>query len=573
VPPERRIGRLGRHTTAVLAMAALCAADPTPTDPLAGFELALAAAESSLQKGDVAGAETRYRAALFEGWMVLGTVERLDRDAKAARAAFEQAALLAPEDRGAQQAMAGAQLQTGDAAGAVEVLSALAARDAQDVETRRLLAKALAAAGKVDQAVRTLDEAAAAARDPEALFLVAAEYAWLKRSGPAERLFARLLAERPLPQTHVLIGRTWRDAGDYDRARAHLQKALAQDPRVRRAHYYLGMVALADARVGPERLERAITELRAELKLAPADALAQDQLGVALLDTGRAAEALSAFEAAVAAEERSLHLQHLGTALLALERPQDAAAALFRALERAGEEDGPEAEQEKIHYQLGLALRKVGRTDEAATHLAEARRLAAIPRTAEPQAALALMEGSPLGELTRTQRRDVAQRVKAGLARASMNMGVMRVQARDFPAGAAFFERAAALQPDLPRVQYALGVAWFNAGRYDKALEPLARAAAEQPDSAELLVVLGQAHAEQGDDAAAVDVLTRALRLKPEVPEANATLGLIHLRQGRLPEAEAALRAELQLRPGDAAVQQNLALVLERRGQHAPEAP
>ena len=57
---------------------------------------------------------------------------------------------------------------------------------------------------------------------------------------------------RPIPQTHVLIGRAYRDAGEYERARAELQRPLAQDPGVRRAHYYLGMVALADAKTGPK---------------------------------------------------------------------------------------------------------------------------------------------------------------------------------------------------------------------------------------------------------------------------------------------------------------------------------
>ena len=64
-------------------------------------------------------------------------------------------------------------------------------------------------------------------------------------------LFAQALAARPLPQLHVLIGRAYRDAGEYERARTHFRSALSQDPRVRHAHYYLGMTALADEEAGP----------------------------------------------------------------------------------------------------------------------------------------------------------------------------------------------------------------------------------------------------------------------------------------------------------------------------------
>ena len=55
---------------------------------------------------------------------------------------------------------------------------------------------------------------------------------------------------------------------------------------MRRAHYYLGMVTLADARTGPDRLAQASAEFREELKLAPEDPLTNDQLGLALLEAG-----------------------------------------------------------------------------------------------------------------------------------------------------------------------------------------------------------------------------------------------------------------------------------------------
>ena len=527
-----KVCRLG--STVVLLLSGLLtrgigAAEP---DPLAALDLALAAAESSLQKGDLPGAETRYREALFEGWMVLGTLERLERRPPAARAAFQQAVLLAPDDRGAQQALAGAHLQAGEAAAAVAVLSALAARDANDVETRRLLAKARAAAGDLEGAVRTLDEAAA--RRPRAgSGLPAGGRVCLAEEGGRGGAPLRTPA-RSAPHP--------RDARP-DRAHVPRRGRLRPRPRPPPGGAGAGPPACGARTTtwawcrwrthvrGRNGSSSAVAEFRAELKIAPGDALTLDQLGSALLDSGRPAEAQAAFEAAVAAQGRALHLQHLGASLLALDRPGDAAAVLRRALARARRRTRTQAEREKIHYQLGLALRKLGLAEEASSHLAEARRLSARPAedAGNRRCRWWRCHRWPSSPARSAARPPAAS--AAGWRRASMNLGVMRVQARDFTAAAALFEQAAELKPDLPRVQYALGIAWFNARRYDKAAGPLARALEEQPDSAELNVVLGQAQAELGDYAAAAEALQRALRLKPDVAEANGTLGAIHLKQ------------------------------------------
>ena len=141
--------------------------------------------------------------------------------------------------------------------------------------------------------------------------------------------------------------------------------------------------------------ERAIAEFRAELALAPEDALASDQLGSALLEAGRPAEALPAFEAAARGEARFLYLFHLGRCQLALDRPRDAARRCVARSRLAGEQGAGDSDVEKIHYQLGLGLRKLGATEEAATHLAEAP--AARPRAA----AAGADHGPPVGHAHR----------------------------------------------------------------------------------------------------------------------------------------------------------------------------
>ena len=85
----------------------------------------------------------------------MGTLERLEERLPEARDAYGQARPFAAGSRQGLQSLAGGYLEMGEAAPAVEILTALAGQDARDVETRRLLARALLAAGQPDQAVQS----------------------------------------------------------------------------------------------------------------------------------------------------------------------------------------------------------------------------------------------------------------------------------------------------------------------------------------------------------------------------------------------------------------------------------
>jgi tetratricopeptide (TPR) repeat protein len=513
----------------------------------------MAGAEMSLQQADLRTAEGLFREAVFQGWLLVGALESVERRAPEARHAIADAALFATGDRDGGHALAAAHLRLGEPARAVEILEGLAAQDPRDGETRRLLGRALAAAGQRERAEAALAEAARlASTDPELAFHVAADFLWLKKPAQAEPLFARVLAARPIPQTRVLVARAYRDSGEYDRARAALEAALAQDPRVRRAHYYLGMVALADPRTGPERLEKAMQEFRAELALAPGDPAASDQLGLALLESERAADALPALEAAVRGEERSLHYLHLGRALLALGRTAESAAASRRALELALEHGGRESDIGRIHYQLGLALRRMGATQEATQHLAEAQRRAGADPANDSG------DPGPLAEIPLAQRQALKRRARAAVARAFFNLGVIQVQdtrpmeAKErFARAAAFFERAAAIDPDFPQLSSSLGVAYFNARMFEEATVPLERAVAASPEDAGLKRLL----ATSWINTAAWD---KAAALLADDPgrAADASLqfayGLALLRGGRAAEAAPILEALLAADPQSA---------------------
>ena len=258
--------------------------------PAAALERAVAAAETSLREGHLETAESRSRVALMEGWLLLGRLAAAEGRMSEAAEALRRATDAAPADR--------------------------------DPPTRRRLARALAAGGRRDDARRELLGAAAAApADLELAFALAGDHLALGDADAAARLFARVLEARPIAQTHVLVGRAYRDARLFDRARAELQAALRRDARARRAHYYLGTVAVKEK--GLAGLPEAIEEFGAELTLAPGDPLASLELGVALVESQRAAEALPALEtAARSGPDDPRTLAYLGRAQLRLDRPK-----------------------------------------------------------------------------------------------------------------------------------------------------------------------------------------------------------------------------------------------------------
>ena len=549
----------------------------TAAELLEPIDRAMALAEASLRAGERQMAESRYRSAAFDAWMLAGSLHVADGRLTEARDAFQHASRAVANADAALKSLAVVHLQLKAGAEAVAILTGLSARAPTDLQIRRLLAEALTASGQPEQAVQTLEEAHAAAPDhPEIMFLLAAGYLQLKKTDAAVRLFDTVASARPIPQTWVLIGRTYRDFRLFDRARAALNTALEQDPTTRRAHYYLGTLAIMSE--GDVPLAEAIGEFRAELKLAPEDPIVNLRLGMALADARQEAAALQPLGLAARLAPSAVAFHHLGRCELALGRAADAVTSLRRALELA--KDDAASRVVRIHYQLALALRQTGAEADAAEHFAAAKagserqtdaereRLARylddVSDGAAPGSAAPLALESPLSGVTPAVRKAAAQDVRTVLARALMNLGVMRVQAQQFPRAAEFLEQAAAVDPDFPQVQYALGAARFNAKQYGTAAEALARARAADPANAGLRRMLALAHFNTGAYREAADLLASD-EGRASDPSLQYTYGLALVRSDRAAEAEDVFtrmladhgdRAELHVILGQAHAQQ-----------------
>ncbi len=397
---------------------------------------------------------------------------------------------------------------------------------------------------------------------PEVLFSLATAYLRQRRLEAATPLLAELTVARPIPQTHVLIGRIYRDHGHYELARQALGAALEMDSSVRRAHYYLGTVDLLSE--GRGRIEEAIAHFQAELKVDPDDPTVNLYLGIGLVESRRHEEALAPLETAArsASTERDA-LQFLGRSYLALDRPEEAVAALRRALELARVAamaapagvfvDLGESQLSSMHYQLALALRRTGKAEEAATHFAQARehsaKLAESSRESlsryledEVQQSAPSSLGPPLefptlAGLGPVQRQELRRRISTDLARCYLNLGVLKTREGRFAGAAQLFAAGAELDPDFPQLQYSLGVALFNSERFDEATVPLARALDENPENFELRRMLALAYLNSEEYGQAVELLRSDAERKSN-RSLEYAYGLALVRSGAAAEAE-----------------------------------
>ncbi len=533
--PSRQFAYAGCCALAILSAPAAgdgSASSPAVGVPAASFAAAIVRAEAALGADERQIAESELRTALLEGWLLLGSLAIEAGDLDRAGEAFEMAGEVAVETRRALTLLALTRLEQGREDEALGLLRKLVVERPDDLAARRLFARALSAAGRHDEALSELEQLQALAPDDlENRFLLAMAQLRRDRIDAAQPHLDHLVQERPIPQTHVLIGRVLRDFGFYPEARAALSRALDMDPEVARAHYYLGTLDLLDQ--GRGMLAEAMEHFAAELRISPEDPSSNLYLGIGLVEDRRHDEAIPHLEAAArgGAPERDT-FQFLGRSYLALGRHEEAIGAFRRALDLASEaaQEAPpgvqldlgESQVASLHYQLALALRRAGKEAEAAPHFEASKRSSATvarnsreilrryleseTSTAKP-ASTSLFGDSPLSQLDPEARERLEREVVQNVARSYFNLGVLRLQKRQHARAAALFEQAAGLDSNFPGLQHSLGVARFNAGQFGQATGPLAAALAGDPASAELRRMLALAALNSGDPEQAAELL------------------------------------------------------------------
>jgi len=240
--------------------------------------------------------------------------------------------------------------------------------------------------------------------------------------------------------TETNLGSAFHEAGRYDEAVAHYEKAAALEPDYAPAYNNLGVTLRAQGRVDAaiaayekglaleddypdlhynlanalleqNRADEAAAHLRQSLTGEPASAATHNNLGMALAAKGQHEQAAAEFRAAIAFEPGSvLAHRNLGNVLASMGRGAEALAALERAVTL-------DPKDAQAAYDLGSLLLEAGRFPEAATRFEAA--LAVNPRSVETL----------------------------------NNLGIALASQGRLREAAALFERALAIQPDFEDAQ------------------------------------------------------------------------------------------------------------------------
>ncbi len=263
----------------------------------------------------------------------------------------------------------------------------------------------------------------------------------------------------------------------YDNSRGNVRNPNDPPRRVRsgdRSTDEMGSLSL-QVRTRDERDRALLAEATARdlLAVAPDSPRDLNNLGNALADLGRPAEALPYYHRALAlAPDLDDVRYNLGIALAALDRPAEAIAE-FRHVLRLNPEHAA------AHNNLGRSLLSLGRTDEA---------IAGFRRAAELQPSLAV---------------------------AHFNLGNALLSLGQHAAAAASYRTALRVDPGHAMAHNNLGTALHLLGRIEEAADAYRAALAREPDHVEAHTNLGIALAEIGRRDEALAHWRRALEIDP----------------------------------------------------------
>ncbi|HVF51906.1 MAG TPA: tetratricopeptide repeat protein [Pyrinomonadaceae bacterium] len=280
-------------------------------------------------------------------------------------------------------------------------------------------------------------------------------------------------------------------------------------------------------------------EWREALRVAPEDARAWVNLGVAMQRQGRVQEAVEAWQRASAIDPK-LPGAHFNAGL-ALSRAGEFARAvgpLRRALEL-------EPENEAARRALALSLVGVERFQEASREIA--RLLARAPR----DASLLELAAQSFMRQRRYAEASVVLRRRLDLPGATGQMWAQYGDALDgagrTSAAVEAYERAVALAPEVNATRYGLGYLYWKSLRYDEAERVLLELLKRDPADARAAYTLGDLYLAKGDAPRSLPLLELAARVYPKEFDARFALGRALLSTGETARAIAELRAAVAL--------------------------
>ena len=150
---------------------------------------------------------------------------------------------------------------------------------------------------------------------------------------------------------------------------------------------------------------------------------------------------------------------------------------------------------------------------------------------------------------------------------ALQNLGTIEYTRGKLPAALSLYERARAVEPDLPDVWNGIGLVHARTGRHAEAIAAFERVLSLDPRNAEAARNLGSVLAASGRRDEAIQAYERAIAAAPAMLEAREDVAVLMATAGRLADAEVQLREAVRIAPGSPTAHLRLAMTLGAQGR------
>ena len=201
------------------------------------------------------------------------------------------------------------------------------------------------------------------------------------------------------------------------------------------------------------------------------------------------------------------------------------------------------------HNNIGTALARQGRTEDAVDHYLQALRIKPDYLKAHFNLAFALEKQDRTNESIAHYLE--ALRIKPDYVEAHYNLGSVFYKQGHLKEAVVHYLEALRIQPDYAEAHSNLGNAFYKQGRINEAIEHYLEALRIKPDQTNLHINLGAALMKQGRTDESIEHYLAALRIKPDHVDAHYNLGAALFRKGNIKGAIYHFQEVLKTNPGD----------------------
>lgn len=453
--------------------------------------------------GDQEKATVEYKAFLAEALRRIANARAHGGEMDSSTALFNESLSIAPSDKNIRLDYATTLLQQGKPAESKAQSEIVLKAAPDDPRAHYALGRAHLMLQEYPAAREHLEKAVVATPTFDVGYSLGLAYLNLHDLNHAGLLFDEMVAGLgDSPSIHLYFGRAYMETTNSDQAIQEFKKAIARNPKLPQAHYFLAMTYLQrDSEAG---FAAAAPEFQAEIQNNPTDYRSHYSLGLIAFKQRRNEDAIPEFFRASEIEPNNPDpLIYLGETYQNADKLPEAEAAMRKAIALTTDISRNQYQINRAHYVLGRILVQTGRREEGAKELKISQDIRAQLRpTAErtgkiedvvgapEKAAAVLSTAETSAPADRPQVQAYIDGLRPAVADAYNTLGVFAAGKKDYTVGLTYFQKAAEWDPSLETVDRNLGMAAFYANQPNLAGPALSRHLQSHPDDTRVRAAL-----------------------------------------------------------------------------------